>query len=50
MDVEPTNLRQMRDAMSAWTTLRAMFQAFCWIYAMKNKSSSESKTGVRPGV
>ncbi len=38
MDVQPTNLQQLRDAiMLIWTlNLWEMFPTPCWIYAMKN--------------
>ncbi len=48
MDVQPTNLQQLRDAiMPVWTK---MFPAPCWIYATKNWGGSEGKRGVQPGT
>ncbi len=37
MDVQPTNLQQLRDAiMLIWTKIWGMFTIPCWIYATKN--------------
>ncbi len=37
MDVQPTNLQQLRDdVMSIWTNLWGMFPTPCWIYATNN--------------
>ncbi len=45
MDVQPTSLQQLRDAiMSTWTKISEE----CWSYATKNTGSSEGKTGSNP--
>ncbi len=49
MDVQPTNLQQLRDTiMSIGTKIWRIFPTPCWIYATKNEGSSEGKSWSNP--
>ncbi len=52
MDVQPTNLQQLCDAIiSIWTKIsEEMFPTLCWIYTKINQGSSEGKSGSKQGV